>query len=195
MRLSNNPPSGGPFSEGSDAELLLQSRQDPEAFGEFYRRYVRHMIALFWHRTRDRDVVSDLVAETFATALENIERFNAAKGSPRQWLYGIANNQLKKYWRRQSVSEEIRRRLKLETPTTPTSGWNQIEAFEDELDNERLLKALDRVPARSRQAVKMRVVEQLEYTEIAERLRCSPKSARDLVFRGLKRLRTEFKRP
>ena len=79
----------------SDTELLVDACRDPEAFGEYYTRNVRSMITYFWSRTRDHDVTSDLVAETFAAALAGVERYDPAKGNPRQWLYGIANNQLK----------------------------------------------------------------------------------------------------
>ena len=179
----------------SDAELLVDARRDPEAFAEFYKRNVRSMITYFWNRTRDRDVTSDLVAETFTVTLESAERYDPAKGNPRQWLYGIANNQLKRLWRSKRVSMNARRRLELQTPPTATTGWEEIEAADARLDGERITEALARVPARSRAAVRLRVIEQLDYSEIAQQLGCNPKSARDLVFRGLRRLRTEFDGP
>ena len=179
----------------SDAELLVDARRDPEAFAEFYKRNVRSMITYFWNRTRDRDVTSDLVAETFTVTLESVDRYNPAKGNPRQWLYGIANNQLKRLWRSKRVSANARHRLELQTPPTATTGWEEIEAADARLDGDRIAEALARVPARSREAVRLRVIEQLDYSEIAQQLGCKPKSARDLVFRGLRRLRTEFDVP
>ncbi len=179
----------------SDAELLVDTRRDPEAFDEFYRRNVRPMTVYFWHRTRDREVTLDLVSETFTVTLESVERYDPAKGNPRQWLYGIANNQLKRFWRSNRVSMNARRRLGIQTPPTATTGWEEIEAAEDRIDADRMVEALDRLPARSREAVRLRVMEQLDYSDIARHLGCKPKSARDLVFRGLRRLRTEFDVP
>ncbi len=179
----------------SDAELLLEARRDPEAFGEFYKRNVRSMTVYFWNRTRDRDVTSDLVAETFTVTFESVGRYDPVKGNPRQWLYGIANNQLKRLWRSKRVSVKARRRLELQTPPTATDGWEEIEAADARLDADRMAEALDRVPARSREAVRLRVMEQLDYSDIARQLGCTPKPARDLVFRGLRRLRTEFDVP
>ncbi len=153
------------------------------------------MTVYFWHRTRDREVTLDLVAETFTVMLESVERYDPVKGTARQWLYGIANNQLKRFWRNKIVSMNARRRLGIQTPPTATTGWEEIEAAEDRIDAERMVQALDRLPVRSREAVRLRVMEQLEYCEIAQQLGCSPKSVRDLVFRGLRRLRTEFDVP
>lgn len=187
---------GGWLAEDhSDKELLVGARRDPEAFGVFYSRNVRSMIVYFWSRTRDHDVTSDLVAETFAAALASVERYDPAKGTPRQWLYGIANNQLKRLWRSRRVAANARRRLQLQTPPTATAGWDEIQAAEARLDANRLTEALARVPARSREAVRLRVIEQLNYSDIAEILNCKPRAARDLVFRGLRRLRDEFDAP
>ncbi len=153
------------------------------------------MINYFWARTRDRDVTSDLVAETFAAALESVERYDPMKGNPRQWLHGIANRKLKKLWRSNRVSTRARRRLELQTPSTAATGWEEVEAAEARLDATRLHEALARVPARGREAVSLRVIEQLDYRVIAERLGCEPRAARDPVFRGLRRLKEEFDDP
>ena len=175
-----------------DTELLVRARGDPEAFGTFYSRYVRALLAYFCARTLDHEVASDLTAETFAAALAGVERYDPDKGSPRQWLYGIANNKLKRLWRTSRVSSEARRKLELQTPPAAATGWEAIEAADARLDSHRLARALARVPSKSREAVRLRVVEQLAYTEIAARIGCKPSSARGLVFKGLRRLRDEF---
>ena len=55
---------------------------------------------------------------------------------------------------------------------------------------ERLARALERVPADQRAAVELRVVEGLEYAEIAEQLGVKAATARVRVFRGLAALRS-----
>ena len=179
----------------SDSDLLVDARRDPEAFGEFYSRNFRPMIAFFWSRTRDHEVASELAAETFAAALVNVSKYDPAKGVPRQWLYGIANNQLKRLWRSNRVASNARRRLELNTPSTPSTGWEEIEAADAGLDADRLAEALTRVPARNREAVRLRVIDQLDYSCIATTLGCKPVTARSLVFRGLRCLRDEFDPP
>ena len=121
----------------SDSELLVDSRRDPEAFGEFYSRNFQPMVAYFWSRTWDHDVASDLVAETFAAALSSVGRYDPAKGSPRQWLYGIAANQHKRLWRSNRVASKTRRRLEMQTPPTADAGWEAIKAADARLDTGR----------------------------------------------------------
>ena len=129
------------------------------------------------------------------TALANVERFDPAKGSAQQWLYGIANNQLKRMWRWHRVSSAARHRLQVQTPSTAAAGWEEIAAADARLDADRLARALDRVAPRSREAVRLRIIEQLDYTDIAQQMGCEPGSARSLVMRGLRRLREEFDAP
>jgi RNA polymerase sigma factor (sigma-70 family) len=176
----------------SDQELLAASLHDPEAFGAFYHRHFITILQYFWTRTRDRAAASDLAAETFAAALQGIERYDPRRGSPSQWLYGIAGNQLKKFWRRRLAADRARRRLQIQTPPVATTGWEEIEAADARLDADRIAAALQRIPGGSREAVRLRVVEQRSYDEISRRLGCTPGAARVRVLRGLRRLEVEF---
>ena len=56
-----------------------------------------------------------------------------------------------------------------------------------------LSRALDALPAATREAVLLRVVEQLDYADIAARLGCSAQNARLKVSRGLRALRREHR--
>jgi RNA polymerase sigma-70 factor (ECF subfamily) len=177
----------------SDLELLASSAaRDPEAFGVFYCRHVDRILGYFWSRTGDPDDASELTAETFAVALGALDRFDPAKGTPTQWLYGIAAKQLRSFWRRNRVSDKARLRLEIQTPPTASAGWDELEAADARLDADRIARALRRVPISNREAVRLRVIERLGYDEIGQRLGCSPGAARVRVLRGLRRLGTEF---
>lgn len=79
------------------------------------------------------------------------------------------------------------------TRSTPPAGdVDQFAAAEAGLDSARLHEALDRLPARYKEAVTLRIVDQLPYAQISVLLKCTTNAARVRVLRGLKRLRTEF---
>jgi len=178
----------------SVVELLAATRAGAEAFAEFYQRHFDGIIGYFWNRTRDRDDAAELTAETFAAALEGLDRFDPDRGNPSQWLYGIAKNQLRTFWRRNRVSDRARTRLGVGTPQTPTTGWSDMEAADARLDAGRLRAALQRVPAGNREAVKLRVIDELDYEEMGVRLDITAGAARVRVHRGLRRLEHEFDR-
>jgi len=74
----------------TDGELLVATSGDPEAFGVFYSRHVRGMLAFFRRRVGNPEVALRLTAETFAAALEASGRYELRPEPARSWLYGIA---------------------------------------------------------------------------------------------------------
>lgn len=182
------------YDTRSDVALLRTCSIEPEAFGAFYHRRVDQILAYFWHHTRSHDASADLTAETFAVALERVDRFDPDLGSPTQWLFGIARNLLRKFWYHSRAGNRARRRLGIPGLRSPESGWDTIEAADARLDSARLAEALERVPAKNREAVRLRVLEELDYQTISVRLGCKPGAARVRVMRGLRVLHSEFNR-
>ena len=176
----------------TDQELLEATQHDAEAFGAFYDRHFRRLVAYFWVRTRDAEAASDLAAETFAVVLAERQKFDPSRGTPSQWMYGIAANQEKRYWRSGAASRRARDRLGMQELQAPSELPAEIAAAEARLDSGRLRSALDRLPGRYKHAVSLRVIDELTYEEIAGEVGCSNNAARVRVFRGLRRLRTEF---
>lgn len=178
-----------------DNELLQTTELGNAAFTIFYRRNIDAILTYFWQRTRDHEVTADLTSETFAIALENIDKFNPTRGNGAQWLHGIAANLLKKFWRRNKATGKARQRLEMEAVRLEDPAAKEIEAIDAQLDGDRLNVALQQVPAKNRRAVHLRLVENLGYDQIADRLGCTPGAARVRVLRGLRHLQHEFDRP
>jgi RNA polymerase sigma factor (sigma-70 family) len=66
--------------------------------------YRSHVDAVWGYVARrlGRDLASDVVAETFRIAIENLDQFDPKRGSQRAWIYGIATNQVRRHWRTES---------------------------------------------------------------------------------------------
>lgn len=173
----------------SDTQLILASREDPRAFRELYDRWAEPLLAYFYRRTFDAEVAGELLAETFAIAFERRGRFRDIGRPGANWLYGIASKELSHFFRRRQVELNAVRRLGIELPALDEDSIARIDELAD-LDHERprLNEALASMPAGEREAVSLRVVGELGYADIAERLRCSESAARTRVHRGLARL-------
>lgn len=75
----------------TDAQLLAETAGEPEAFGRFYRRHVRWVLAICAWRAEDPELAADVTAEAFATALARSDRFDPQTGgAPGNWLFTIA---------------------------------------------------------------------------------------------------------
>lgn len=141
-------------------------------------------------RTFDAEVSADLAAETFAAAFRSRATFKPG-GDPQAWLYGIASHQLGRYYRKGRVEDSARRRLGMATPSLSEAGRDELRALIDDAElSSAVTSALGELPAKQRDAVLLRIVDELGYDEIASRVGCSTQSARARVSRGLRALRS-----
>jgi RNA polymerase sigma-70 factor (ECF subfamily) len=77
--------------DDSDAEMILRSRVDPEAFSGIFDR---HFAAIHRYLARRVGVsrADDLAAQTFVVAFRRRADFDDHRGNARPWLFGIATN-------------------------------------------------------------------------------------------------------
>ena len=186
------PPAVSGEPEGSsDAELIVASRQDPQMFRLLYDRWATRLLAYLYRRTLDPEAAADLMAETFAVAFARRHRFRDVGRPGGAWLYGIANKELSHWFRHEQAQTKALRRLGMRRPALDDESISRIEELAD-LAGYRttLAEALSRLSAAERDAVQLRVVDELDYPLIAERLGCSEGAARVRVHRGLGRLAT-----
>jgi RNA polymerase sigma-70 factor (ECF subfamily) len=169
-----------------DADLLKASRHDAAPFRELYERYATAVYGYVLRRTRDGDAAHDLTAETFAQAWLARRRFrDEAGGSAGPWLFGIARN---------LVAQAVRRR-RIELAACAKLGvlerLDRVPATSepDELWLEGLDEALADLPEAQRAALELRVVDGLDYDDVAASLQTTPGAARVRVARGLDGLR------
>lgn len=170
------------WSEQSDAQLL--ALEDPDAFAEIYDRHVGRILS--WSTTRVGHYDADLTAEVFALAWCSRKRFrDEHDGSALPWLYGIANNVFRSSLRKRRVEYGARERLGL--PVTVIHA--DFDAVDDRLSfPSAVLRAVANLPDSERELLVLRIVEDRPYSEIAQRLHCTPVAARLRVSRSLRRL-------
>ncbi|MEU5387383.1 RNA polymerase sigma factor [Kitasatospora cineracea] len=72
---------------------------DPAGFAEFYRQNFAAVLGFVTRRTDSVHLAADLTADVFLTALEQADGYDARRGTPAAWLYGIARNVLAAHFR------------------------------------------------------------------------------------------------
>jgi len=175
--------------EESDAELIARAKEDPEAFGLLYERYVGSIYNYIYYRTGNHHDAEDLTARTFYRALKHISRY-VDRGAPfSAWLYRIAHNVVANWHRdtkrRQIISldELVMGALKREDPATLTEEYEEQDM---------LLQAVRRLPPERQQLLILKFVEQMSNAEIARVMGRTEGAIKSLYHRTLVALREDL---
>jgi len=181
-------------SSEDSTELKKSRLADPDDFERLYDATAHSVVRYFLLRTGSADLAADLTAETFASALGSWGSYDPAKGSPEQWLFGIARNQLTRFLRRRRVDSTARKRLGMRLHVDLDSeSRERIEDLVDLREAVGLLEAaLEALSPKVAQAVKLRVGLDLSYADVAAELGISETAARARVSRGLTQLAERF---
>jgi RNA polymerase sigma-70 factor (ECF subfamily) len=148
-------------------------------FAEFYAGSRDDCLRAVLATVRDVDKAQDLVAEAFARAWASWRRVSRHP-APRAWVVRTALNLSVSSWRR------YRRELPLMGHDAPACG-----AASGLADTE-LTAVLQRLPARQRQVVALRIFLDLDTAQTAEVLGIAPGTVTAHLTRALTALRTEF---
>ncbi|MEU6145873.1 sigma-70 family RNA polymerase sigma factor [Streptomyces sp. NPDC047081] len=111
---------------------------DPAGFSAFYQENFEAVLTFVTRRTSDPHVAADLTADVFVAALEAADHYDAGRGTPIAWLYGIARNVVASHGRG-TVRElgavaRLKGRRLLDT--------EDIAALEERIDAERAVREL-----------------------------------------------------
>jgi len=175
------------IGERFDAVLAAAAAGDEASFAELYRDL--HPPLLRYLRTLSWDHGEDACSETWLELARSLPTFAGPEPAFRAWVFTIARRKLI-----DRVRYESRR---------PSSGWDGtdegVETTRDiaedvvEMDStHRALAVVQRLPRDQAEAVLLRVVGGLEYSDVAEVMGRSTGAVRVLVHRGLRRLAAEL---
>ena len=181
-------------TEGEMAQRRTRREVDIDGL---YSRHREPMLRWFLRRVADTETALDLWAETFAQALASRGRFRGqSEGELAGWLYGIAKHQLSVYHRRGRAEQRALHRLGLERPVADKALLEEIEQRAGmQMLRSELSVALAGLSEPVRLAIELRVLNELPYPELAERIGISEPAARARVSRGLSALADALEPP
>ncbi len=160
-----------------------------ERFEALYRSSRDDVYAYVATLLREPAAAEDVTALAFERAYRRRRSFDRARGDERAWLFGIARNLLRQYHKHNRIESQARERLGMPT------AWAECEEYEAVDDRmvatslaPLLRVAVRALPAEQQRALELRVVQQLDYEEVAGALGCTQNAARLRVSRALRAL-------
>lgn len=171
----------------SDAQLVIASAKDPDAFGEVFDRHARAVFQFAWRRVGS-ELARDVTAETFSIAFERRTAFDPERGAVLPWLFGIATNVIRSYRRAE------RRQLR--------AALAERDVIHDDIDarldaegaRPALARALAALRPEDRDALVLFAWTPLGYDEIAQALEIPVGTVGSRLNRARRILRAELRR-
>jgi RNA polymerase sigma factor (sigma-70 family) len=159
-------------------------------FSVLYEEHAERVVLYLAKRCLDPEVAVDLMAETFARAFEKRGSYRGTTDAQASaWIFGIAQRLLVDYFRRGKAQQRAIRKLGLSIPALEDDEYARIEELADlGAIRTAVTQRFQELSGEQREAIRLRVVEERPYPEVARRLDISEGTARARVSRGLRRL-------
>jgi RNA polymerase sigma-70 factor (ECF subfamily) len=169
----------------AEEELIHKARMgDVQAYGSLVEKYQYRIFNLIRRLVSQEDVVEDLAQEVFIKVFRKIGDFRA-ESSFYTWMYKIALNTCRNYYRRQSptVVELDRYEERDSLPGTVSPETPEEVLFRQRRAGQ-VREALDKLPPEQKEVLVMRDLEGFSYQEIAVILELPIGTVRSRIFRG-----------
>ncbi|MCH1627046.1 RNA polymerase sigma factor [Ferdinandcohnia quinoae] len=175
-----------------DQELIEEILNGSQAAMEVLtRKYYKPIYAFVYRKVGNKEMAYDLTQEIFIKMLQKIQSFSN-KGSFKSWLYSIAVNHCRDYWRSADYKMTSQQ---AELPETIESKQKSIPyIFERKETREQVKVAINSLPEYQREALILKYFHDMKIKEIAEVTNASDSTVKSRLKQGLGKLATMLKR-
>jgi RNA polymerase sigma-70 factor (ECF subfamily) len=181
---------GGTKIERQEREALAEraAAGDREAFADLFGAYAEPVTRLCRRMLGAEDDAREAGSEVFLRAREALAGYDAQRPF-RSWLLAIAAHHCIDQLRRRALEGRLFDPADLDEATLPSAVPSPLGSALAREQRERLLAALDALPARHRAPLVLRYFAELPYAAMAELLGVSQRDVGVLLYRAKLRLR------
>jgi len=174
-----------------DRELVERAKGgDLNAYEEIVRRHQTTAFRVAYSICGSREDAEEAAQDGFVKAYRALGRFRS-RAPLRPWLLQIVANEARNRRRARGRRADLIARLE-RVPGSGEAAPSLEPGLLADADRRELLAALERLPARSRQAIACTYLLGLSEAETAAALGCRPGTVKSRLSRGLARLRAEL---
>lgn len=176
----------------TDEQLLqLLKRGDMSALDALVSRYHAPILAYMQRMLQNYALAEDLAQECFVRVIDAVRR-NRLPSLFKPWIYKIATNLCRDYWRKGSSSEQPMGHGHFESLPAPD---NIAQAYEQQLAREQVIAALGELAPERRQLLILRFYQELKLDEIAEVLDIPLSTAKTRLYDTIRQMNGILNRP
>ena len=155
-----------------------------ELFDKVRARYSVFLLSVLWKLTGDRELFTEAMQYTLLGIWQHIEKLDGSKAGA--YIYRIALTANTRAWRNRIGRNGQFDRSRIGIDKDPGERISRTELAE------RIRRAISQLPDKQGKAIVMRYLEQNDYSNIAEKLRCTEAGARSHVSKALAALKNKL---
>ncbi len=165
---------------------IKKAQDDPREFAPIYNRYYKEIFVYISRRIDDYDMVADITSKTFTNCLSSLHKFRFMGVPFSAWLYKIAINEVRQFFRQQ---KNYPRTVCLTELNFSEIKQETIE--ESKYDNayELIPKLLSQLNEHELQCIELRFFEQKSFKEIGFMMGLTEVNAKVRTYRILHKLK------
>ena len=169
-----------------ERKLIEEAKKDPQKFAALYDKYFDQIYRYVYRRVGDKEMVNDLVSQTFYDALSHLKGFEWRGFSLSAWLYKIAHNNVLKWYREQGKMKIV----ELEDGANMRDkGVDQVRDLKHAELKDQMSEILEQLEPEDREIIRLKFFEEVSNVEIAEIMGLSANHIGVKVFRALKKVK------
>lgn len=161
--------------------LELLPKKNKPSFEELYSQWFDKSVQYIYKKIGNLHDAEDLASEVFVYCYSHYDSYDPAKSSVSTWLFMVINSRIKNHYRDNKTDVDL----------------DSVSAFvaDDRVDMDECLyteqlikqveKAINRLPERKQQVIRLRFYEEKTSDEIAQILDITPGNARVLLSRAI----------
>ncbi|WP_054956911.1 RNA polymerase sigma factor [Paenibacillus dakarensis] len=171
----------------SDQELSERmAAGDQDAFEMLITRYHGPLLHYISNQLQDRQKAQDIVQETFIRLIRHFREHGALE-HVRSWLYRVALNQCKDYWKSSAYRSEGLAGEEMPERSDPSAGAEEL--LERQETSTEIAASLERLPVVQKQVVSLRFFHDMKLQEISELLDIPLSTVKTHLYNALRKLK------
>jgi len=169
------------------------AKGDADIWRDFIGREIPQLYGMFMRRWPNPSLAEELVQKTVFDAVRGCGSYDPSRGSPKEWIFGIARN---------NIRLEMRRRAG--RPSVDGDISSYLEAIDSEPLPDEVLEqketavivrsALQKLDGKEQAVLKTKYIEGLSACDIAQQIGITEKAVHSLLYRARISLRRQLKR-
>jgi RNA polymerase sigma-70 factor (ECF subfamily) len=173
----------------TDESILLEraASGDAEAFRLLFEMHHEAVFRVAYRLTNERAIAEDLTQDCFLRVLQNRGRFNPARGSLRQFFYGMVRNLVLQFWDRGGGGDVSLSEDRDDDP--PAADVLPVDAIVAREIDEAVQAAVAMLPVLQREAIVLFEFEELSLEEVAAAVSSDVGTVKSRLHRARERLR------